>query len=196
MKRQNHHFSTWQYSNKRRFPCINVVSFRSRLTIFFPQGRQVAKLVGAQGKLVHPFTKKKGKRYRVTFSNMFRNIRCNQHLLPFTFWKVGLFAVVKWLLSPSLRVPTGLCINLPPLSKNDKWLTGGQGKGKPIDLTRVTIEISCGSFTLASVTNMLNTDKNSKFGALDLNCRLTDLYSCLHTALLSPSGGRSWWRLC
>ena len=46
-------------------------------------------------------------------------------LLPVTFWKVGLLAIAKWLLSPSVCAHWPVCLS--PLSKPEEGQIGGDG---------------------------------------------------------------------
>ena len=109
MWKTNQHFFACQNSEKRKSPCMDVVSVFSCW--------EVAKPTGVQRRLVQPWKEK----YMVTFSFMFLNRRCNQQLPAVTFWEMDLLTIAKWLLSPTFCVPTGLCICLPWIRKK-QWL--------------------------------------------------------------------------
>ena len=100
----NTFFLACRYSEKRNSPCIRVIGARSCRTISLKGDKQQSRWLHNEDRCNH------FKKYIVTFSFISINRRCNQQLPPVTFWKVDLFAIAKWLLSPLFCVSTGLIV--------------------------------------------------------------------------------------
>ena len=153
MKHQSSPFNfAVAYSDKRIFPSIEVASVRSCRAIFLWEASSKPGLTGTQQTSKVETTIEKVHDY----FQFYVYKRMMEPTFTFSYFlEHGFCLLLQNGCSHPHCVSTGLCIASEQTVENLKVIT----------------DILCGPFILTWVAKVQNTDKLSKFSALDLNCR-------------------------